>query len=69
MDLPGNHYNLGVGVQTNCMSCHIQAAYPVLLKNNVPAWYTADRYIDLHSPAFSTFLKMDFFWSIVQNVK
>ncbi|MGH8606165.1 MAG: hypothetical protein ACREX9_01700, partial [Gammaproteobacteria bacterium] len=62
----GTTYNLSVGVQTNCMSCHIQAAYPQ--NNNAPG-YTADRYIDLNSPAFNNFLKMDFSWSIVQNVK
>lgn len=62
----GKTYNFSVGVQTNCMSCHIQAAYP---QTNKAPGYTADRYIDLNSPAFSTFLKMDFSWSIVQNVK
>jgi len=62
----GTTYNLNVGVQTNCMACHIQAAYPQ--NQNAPG-YTADRYIDLNNPAFKTYLKMDFSWSIVQNVK
>ncbi|TLY52589.1 MAG: hypothetical protein E6K53_03780 [Gammaproteobacteria bacterium] len=62
----GTTYNLNVGVQTNCMACHIQAAYP---QNPTAPAYTADRYIDLNNPAFKSYLKMDFSWSIVQNVK
>ncbi len=62
----GVTYNLNTGVQTNCMACHIQAAYP---QNKTAPGYTADRYIDLNNPAFKSYLKMDFSWSIVQNVK
>ena len=62
----GTTYNLNLGVQTNCMSCHLQAAYP---QNPSAPQYTADQYIDLNSPEFKGFLQMDFAWSIVDNVK
>lgn len=63
----GKLYNLNVGVQTNCMDCHIQATYAK--GNGKPLPYTADRYIDLNSPAFKGYLKLDFSWSIQGNVK
>ncbi len=62
----GTTYNLNVGVQTNCMSCHIQATFP---QDATAPQYSADQYIDLNAPAFAKHLKMDFAWSIVQNVK
>jgi hypothetical protein len=62
----GNTYTNNVGVQTNCMSCHIQAAYP---QDSSAPQYTGDQYIDLNSAEFNKHLQMDFSWSIVQNVK
>ena len=62
----GTRYDLNVGVQTNCMSCHLQAAYP---QNSASPGYTADRYIDLDAAEFINYLQLDFSWSIVQNVK
>lgn len=74
-DLPGSKpwtyqgvtYDMNVGVQTNCMSCHIQATYSKGNGSTLP--YTADRYVDLDSADFKPYLKMDFSWSIQQNVK
>ena len=67
----GTTYNLNVGVQTNCMSCHIQAAYPQNknAQGIAAPGYTADRYIDLNAPEFKGFLQMDFAWSIVQEAR
>ncbi len=75
-DLPGSKpwtyqgvtYDMNVGVQTNCMSCHAQATYAKGDgQNTLP--YTGDRYIDLDDADFKPYLKMDFSWSIQQNVK
>ena len=64
----GETYDFSVGVQTNCMSCHLQAAYSQIPKDPKLPGYTADRYIDLNDKAFKGFLKVDFAWSIVNNV-
>jgi len=75
-DLPGSQpwtyqgvtYDLKVGVQTNCMSCHMQATYSPNSKSpSLP--YTADRYIDLNDKEFQGYLQVDFSWSIQQNAK
>lgn len=63
----GTTYDMNVGVQTNCMSCHSQATYAKDNLKTLP--YTADRYIGLDSPDFKGYLQMDFSWSIQQNVK
>lgn len=63
----GTVYDMNVGVQTNCMACHIQATYAKGNGSSLP--YTADRYIDLDGSDFDNYLKVDFSWSIQQNVK
>lgn len=83
-DLPGSQpwtyqgvtYDMKVGVQTNCMSCHLQATYQPTYKSGSKVQtgvgtlpYTADRYIDLNSKDSQGYLQMDFSWSIQQNVK
>src|SRR5581483_1874136 len=62
----GTTYLENVGVRSNCMSCHIQATYP---QNDTAPKFTGDEYIDWNGPEFSKHLKMDFTWSIVNNVK
>ncbi|MEA2162039.1 MAG: hypothetical protein QOK37_166 [Thermoanaerobaculia bacterium] len=52
-----------VGAQTNCMSCHGQANWPVVN----PAPYTGDQYIAMNAPQFKGVLKTDFLWSIPDN--
>ncbi len=56
----------GFGVQTNCMSCHANAHWPN--PNNTPH-YVTDQYVDLGGPQFSGITKVDFLWSIADNVK
>ena len=54
-----------VGIQTNCMSCHIQARY--FDRESQPSnhfYYTGDRYIGLDDPDFYGSLQVDFLWSI-----
>jgi hypothetical protein len=54
-----------VGVQTNCMSCHAQACFPILpLPGFIFPLYTGDQDIDLNGPQFQGKLKVDFLWSI-----
>ena len=68
-----------VGIQTNCMSCHLQAQYPVPepkgphISNprcSAPTTvYTGDRYISLDDPEFKDTLQVDFLWSIADDAK
>lgn len=56
------------GVQTNCMSCHAQARWPVTPDgNNQNPFYTGDQYIDIDGSQFDGSLKLDFAWSIQGN--
>jgi hypothetical protein len=57
-----------VGVQTNCMSCHVAAAFNPKQLPNAPA-YAGDRYVDLMDPRFKGTLKTDFLWSIPDFAK
>jgi len=50
-----------VGVESNCMSCHIQAT----LSGNLE--YSGDQYIDLEGSEFDGELRLDFLWSIQSN--
>ena len=50
------------GMQTNCMSCHSQAAYP---EDNVD--YLADVYTGLEDAYFKGLLRTDFAWSLPGN--
>jgi hypothetical protein len=49
------------GMQTNCMSCHIQAT----ITNGV---YLADQYVDMQAPYFKSKVTLDFAWSIQGNM-
>jgi hypothetical protein len=56
-----------VGVRTNCMSCHVYAAYdPSNPNNGTP--YSGDAYVSLNDPIFTGKLKLDFAWSIQGNI-
>lgn len=50
------------GMQTNCMSCHIQAAV------QGGAGYLADQYVDMQAPYFKSTVTLDFAWSIQGNM-
>lgn len=55
-----------VGVRTNCMSCHIYAAFD---KNNLNySTYSGDAYVSLTDPVFTGKVKVDFAWSIPFNL-
>ncbi|HZW30866.1 MAG TPA: hypothetical protein VFF52_09185 [Isosphaeraceae bacterium] len=61
----GRPVDNNVGVQTNCMSCHAQACFPImLLPGGIFPLYTGDQNIDLYGPQFQGKLKVDFLWSI-----
>ena len=59
-----------VGVQTNCMSCHAQASYPLKVNSDgIRSLYTGDQYIDLNGPQFKGALKADFLWTIPDDAQ
>jgi mono/diheme cytochrome c family protein len=58
-----------VGVQTNCMSCHAQAAYSPTISDLESVLYTGDQYIDVKGPQFKGKLRTDFLWSIPDNAR
>ena len=49
------------GIQTNCMSCHIQARWP---QNNTSLNYNGDRYVDFRQNYGKDTLQLDFLWSV-----
>ncbi|MFK7784138.1 MAG: hypothetical protein AB8B56_03420 [Crocinitomicaceae bacterium] len=53
------------GMQSNCMSCHAQAA-----TNDTAGFfgYTADQYIDMSDTMFNGWVQLDFAWSIQGNI-
>lgn len=57
-----------VGVRTNCMSCHALATFFPRKKNQLDD-YIADTYILMNDPYFTKKLKVDFLWSIRDNVQ
>ncbi|QHV99666.1 hypothetical protein [Spirosoma endbachense] len=56
-----------VGVQTNCMSCHALAAF-FSGEGSQEDDYIADTYLSMKDPYFTGKLKVDFLWSIRDNV-
>ena len=66
--LPGNDPNglpsgNNVGVQCNCMSCHIRANYNPGNLATAPR-YAGARYTDLNDPQFAGTLQVDLLWSL-----
>lgn len=55
---------------STCMSCHAYASWS---KDNLPnlqdQLYAGDRYVDLESAEFDSYLRLDFAWSIQQNAQ
>ena len=68
IDLRGEATANNTGVQTNCMSCHVQANYNPRGLATAPR-FTGARYIDLSDPQFVGTLQVDFLWSIARHAK
>ncbi|MEW7281240.1 hypothetical protein ABW636_21815 [Aquimarina sp. 2201CG1-2-11] len=51
------------GIQTNCMSCHIQARWPLNSKK-VNNFYNGDRYVAFNQNYGKDTLQLDFLWSV-----
>lgn len=49
------------GIQTNCMSCHIQARWP---QTNTSLNYNGNRYVDFQQSYGKDTLQLDFLWSV-----
>ncbi|HVS51328.1 MAG TPA: hypothetical protein VHD62_03145 [Opitutaceae bacterium] len=56
------------GVQTNCMSCHIQATYNPQQLATAPR-FTGARYVDLGAAGFVGTLQTEFLWSISRHAQ
>lgn len=56
------------GVQTNCMSCHIQATYNPQQLGTAPR-FTGARYVDLGAAEFVGTLQTEFLWSIARHAQ
>lgn len=64
----GNPAANNVGVQTNCMSCHVQATYNPRRLATAPRFAGA-RYVDLGAAEFTGTLQVDFLWSLPRHAK
>ena len=67
-DASGRTRANNVGVQTNCMSCHIRATYNPNLRATAPRFAGA-RYTDLGDAQFVGTLQVDFLWSLPRNAQ
>jgi hypothetical protein len=56
------------GIQTNCMSCHVQANYNPHQRATAPR-FTGARYVDLGAAEFVGTLQVDFLWSIARHAR
>ena len=58
-------YMATVGIQTNCMTCHMNATLQSPINSSKGALpYLTDFYVSRDDPAFKGFLQLDFLWSI-----
>ncbi|MEY4940370.1 MAG: hypothetical protein RIQ93_2105 [Verrucomicrobiota bacterium] len=57
-----------VGVQSNCMSCHMQATYNPRRLATAPRFAGA-RYVDLGAADFTGTLQVDFLWSLPRHAR
>jgi hypothetical protein len=57
-----------VGVNCNCMSCHVRANYNPGLLNSVPK-YSGARYTSLDDLQFTGTLQVDLLWSLPEIAK
>jgi hypothetical protein len=56
------------GVQSNCMSCHVQANYNPGARATAPR-FTGARYVDLGAAEFVGTLQLDFLWSLARHAR
>lgn len=63
----GDKIKTNAGVKTNCMSCHAYAAYNILNPNDGTP-YSGDAYVSLNDSLFTKKIKLDFAWSVQQNI-
>ncbi|MBC7884162.1 MAG: hypothetical protein H7X99_01705 [Saprospiraceae bacterium] len=63
----GQKIMTNAGVRTNCMSCHVYAAYDVYQPSNGTP-YNGDAYVSLDDSIFTGKLKLDFAWSVQGNI-
>ena len=56
------------GIQSNCMSCHVQANYNPNHRTTAPR-FTGARYVDLGAAEFVGTLQVDFLWSIPRHAR
>ena len=68
LDPAGRPADNNHGVQTNCLSCHIQANYKPLRLATAPR-FTGARYVDLGAAAFVGTLQTDFLWALPRHAK
>ena len=57
----GRRVKNNYGIQTNCMSCHIQARWP---QSNSSLNYNGNRYVDFQQNYGKDTLQLDFLWSV-----
>jgi hypothetical protein len=67
-DPAGQPADNNTGIQTNCMSCHIQATYNPHHLSTAPR-FTGARYVDLGAAAFVGTLQTEFLWSIARQAQ
>ncbi len=68
VDAAGRVIANNVGVQTNCLSCHIRASYNPNLRATAPRFAGA-RYTDLGDAQFVGTLQVDFLWAIARHAR
>ena len=56
------------GIQTNCLSCHIQANHNPRRLATAPR-FTGARYVDLGAAEFVGTLQTDFLWALPRHAK
>jgi hypothetical protein len=64
----GQPANNNVGVNCNCMSCHIRASYNPAGLGSAPK-YSGARYTSLDDPQFTGTLQVDLLWSLPEIAK
>ncbi len=68
LDPAGRPAANNVGIQTNCLSCHLQATYNPHRLPTAPR-FTGARYVDLGAAEFVGTLQTDFLWSLPRHAK
>lgn len=63
----GERIATNAGIRTNCMSCHAFASYNIDEKKSTTP-YSGDAYVSLSDSLFEGSLRLDFAWSVANNV-